>query len=120
MAGYRPLKYDNLAVPLFYETEFTQNTKTTPIITLSQNDSAATGDFVSTYNSAGTKLYSVGSNGNPRYRIYTTRPTTGLTKGEVLLLFHGSTPKFGVVTSTAAQTIKLIRLKTKTFGRLTA
>jgi hypothetical protein len=52
--------------------------------------------------------------------IFTTRPTTGLIKGDLLLLMHTSTPKIGVCTSTAAQTIKLIRLKTKTFGRLTA
>jgi hypothetical protein len=36
------------------------------------------------------------------------------------LLFHGSTPKLGICSSTAAQTIKLIRARTKTFGRLTA
>lgn len=54
------------------------------------------------------------------FPIRTTRPTTGLTKGEMFLLFHGSTPKIGVCTSTVGQTIKLIRLRTKTFGRLTA
>lgn len=53
-------------------------------------------------------------------KVRTTRPTTGLTKGELMLLFHGSTPKIGVCTSTAAKTIKMIRLRTKTFGRLTA
>lgn len=51
---------------------------------------------------------------------FTTVPTTGLVKGDTMLLFHGSTPKLGVCTSTAAQTVKLIRLRTKTFGRLTA
>ncbi len=51
---------------------------------------------------------------------YTTRPTTGLTKGELILLFHGSTPKLAVCTSESGQTLKMIRLKTKTFGRLTA
>jgi len=55
-----------------------------------------------------------------RLTVYTTRPTTGLVKGDLMLLFHGSTPKLGICSSQAAQTIKLIRFKTKTFGRLTA
>ena len=52
--------------------------------------------------------------------VRTTRPTTGLTKGELFLLFHGSTPKLALCTSTAGQTVKMASLKTKTFGRLTA
>jgi hypothetical protein len=67
-----------------------------------------------------TKQWKVTKNYNMLPRVYTTRPTTGLTKGEVMVLFHGSTPKFGICSSTAAQTIKLIRARTKTFGRLTA
>ena len=55
-----------------------------------------------------------------RMEIFTTKPTTGLTRGDLLMLFHGSTPKLGVCTSTAAQTIKLVSVKTKTLGRLTA
>ena len=55
-----------------------------------------------------------------KINFLTTKPTTGLTKGELLLLFHGSTPKIAVCTSTAGQTLKMIRLKTKTLGRLTA
>jgi hypothetical protein len=53
-------------------------------------------------------------------KVITTRPTTALVKGELMVLFHGSTPKIGICSSTAAQTIKLVRLRTKTFGRLTA
>lgn len=67
-----------------------------------------------------TKAWAVTKNYNMLSRVYTTRPTTGLTKGELLVLFHGSTPKLGVCISTAGQAIKLVRLKTKTFGRLTA
>lgn len=67
-----------------------------------------------------TKQWAVTKNFNTLPRVYTTRPTTGLTKGELMVLFHGSTPKLGVCISTAGQAIKLIRLKTKTFGRLTA
>lgn len=53
-------------------------------------------------------------------KTFTTKPTTGLVKGDLLLLFHGSMPKLSVCTSTAGQTIKMIRLKTKTLGRATA
>ena len=55
-----------------------------------------------------------------RMRALTTRPTTGLVKGDLMVIFHGSVPKLGVCSSTAAQTIKLVRCRTKTFGRLTA
>lgn len=71
-------------------------------------------------NDGTTSRFAVTKNSGLLLRVRTTRPTTGLTKGELMLLFHGSTPKLGVCTSTAAKTIKLIRLKTKTFGRLTA
>jgi len=71
-------------------------------------------------NDGTTSRFAITKNHGILPRIRTTRPTTGLTKGEMLLLFHGSTPKIGVCISTAGQQIKLIRLKTKTFGRLTA
>jgi hypothetical protein len=71
-------------------------------------------------NDASTVRFALTKNHGLQLRVRTTRPTTGLTKGEVLLLFHGSTPKIGICTSTAGQTIKLIRARTKTFGRLTA
>jgi hypothetical protein len=54
------------------------------------------------------------------WRVRTTRPTTGLVKGEMFLAFHGSSPKICICTSTAAQTVKQVRARTKTFGRLTA
>jgi len=67
-----------------------------------------------------TKQFAITKNYALLMRVFTTRPTTGLTKGELMLLFHGSTPKLGVCISTAGQAIKMVRLKTKTFGRLTA
>ena len=67
-----------------------------------------------------TKQFAITKNYGLLMRIFTTRPTTGLTKGELILLIHTSTPKLGVCISTVGQAIKLIRLKTKTFGRLTA
>lgn len=66
-----------------------------------------------------TKQFSVTKNYNILPRVYTTRPTTGLTKGEVMVLFHNSLPKIGICTSTAAQTIRLINVRSKTFGRRT-
>lgn len=53
-------------------------------------------------------------------KSFTTKPTTGLTKGDLFLLFHGSMPKLAVCSSTGGQTIKMIRLSTKTLGRGTA
>ena len=55
-----------------------------------------------------------------RLKVYTTKPTTGLVKGDLYLVFHGSVPKLTVCFSTAAQGTKQIRLRTKTAGRLTA
>lgn len=67
-----------------------------------------------------TKQWAITKNYNPLMRYYTTRPTTGLTKGELMVIAHGSKPYLGICTSTAGQQIKLVRLKTKTFGRSTA
>jgi hypothetical protein len=67
-----------------------------------------------------TKQWAITKNYNPLLRIFTTKPTTGLTKGEMMLLLHGSRPCLGVCYSTAVNGIRLIRLRTKTLGRLTA
>jgi hypothetical protein len=68
----------------------------------------------STVRFAVTKNYGIG------WRVRTTRPTTGLVKGEMFIAFHGSSPKICICTSTAGQTVKQVRARTKTFGRLTA
>jgi hypothetical protein len=67
-----------------------------------------------------TKRFAITKNYQPALRIKTTKPTTGLVKGELMLIFHGSVPKLGVCYSTGSQGIRMIRLKTKTIGRLTA
>ena|SRR3990167_2049127 len=83
--------------------------------------SAATANPLQIFtNDGSTNRFAVDPSGRLLMRIFTTRPTTGLVKGELMLLFHGSTPKLGVCTSTAANTIKMVRARTKTFGRLTA
>lgn len=66
-----------------------------------------------------TKQFVITANYNILPRVYTTRPTTGLVKGEIMVLFHNSLPKIGICASTAAQRIKLINVRTKTFGRRT-
>lgn len=50
----------------------------------------------------------------------TTAPTTGLQKGDLLIAFSTSSPVLGIVTSTAANTIKYLSpFDTKTLGRAT-
>lgn len=111
--------YEGLAVPLLGESLIVQQTGATDILTIEGGD-GQTGDFIVCRSSTETQKLAVTAEGRLEMTVFTTRPTTGLVKGELMLLFHGSTPKIGVCTSTAGQTIKLIRLKTKTFGRLTA
>lgn len=64
------------------------------------------------------KLFNETFGGSFYLKMYTTKPSTGLTKGELLLLFHGSTPKLAVCSSTGGQTLKFVNLKNKTIGRL--
>lgn len=73
-----------------------------------------------TDNSGSTAVWSVTKNAGILWKVRTTRPTTGLTKGEMFIAFHGSSPKICICTSTAGQTVKQVRAKTKTFGRLSA
>lgn len=108
-----------LAVPLFGEATVEQQTAATDIVTI-KGATSQSGDFLVCTDVSGNELFGVGAAGRLQLKVLTTRPTTGLTKGELMLLFHGSLPKLGVCTSTAANTIKLIRLRTKTFGRVTA
>jgi hypothetical protein len=51
--------------------------------------------------------------------VFTTKPTTALREGDLMLIFHGDVPKLGVCISNASQTIKLVSLKTSSMGRLT-
>ena len=109
--------YMGLAVPLFGEFTITQQTGATDIMTIEGGD-GQTGDFIVARTPSGTERFAVTAHGALQLRIFTTKPTTGLTKGELILLFHGSSPKLAVCTSTAGDTLKMIRLKTKTLGRL--
>jgi hypothetical protein len=82
--------------------------------------STPTAHAISVTDNGGTVRFAVTKNAGVLWRVRTTRPTTGLTKGEMFIAFHGSSPKICICTSTAAQTVKQVRARTKTFGRLTA
>lgn len=111
--------YLGLAVPLYGDFTITSRTAATDIVTIKQA-ATPTGRPFSITDSTGTLVVGISALGRILTKVFTTRPTTGLTKGEMMTLFHNSTPKIGICISTAGQQIKLIRLKTKTFGRLTA
>ena len=115
--------YEGLNVPMYPSDSATiiqQTASSTYDLFTLQTAASATGSPFVVLDSTATQRFAITKNHGLALRVRTTRPTTGLVKGEVMLLFHNSTPKIGICTSTAAQTIKLIRAKTKTFGRLTA
>lgn len=58
-------------------------------------------------------------NGRVGLTVCTTVPTTGLTKGELLMIFHGDRPILGCCISDATQTVKMLTFKNGTLGRLT-
>ncbi len=111
--------YMGLAVPLNGDFTITSRTAATDVLTLKQQ-ATPTGKAINVTDSAGSTIFGVTALGRVLMKVFTTRPTTGLTKGEMMVLIHTSTPKIGICYSAAANGIKLIRLKTKTFGRLTA
>ena len=98
--------YKGLALPAYDTATLTQTTSTSTIF--------------STVLASGTAAFGITKNGNPILRRYTTKPTTGLTKNELYLLYHNSIPRIAVCYTTATSAAKHIRLRTKTLGRLTA
>lgn len=64
------------------------------------------------------ELFKESYDGSLNLKYYTTKPTTGITKGDLLLLFHGSRPILGVCTSSGGKQIKMVTLKNTTVGRL--
>lgn len=111
--------WNGVAVPLYGESTIIGQVAATDTLTIKQPASAS-GKALVVVNSSDTQLYAISKNGNPILRTYTTKPTTGLTKGELYNLFHGSRPYLAVCTSTATSAARMIRLRTKTNGRLTA
>ena len=111
--------YNGIGLPIYGEATITGQVAATDTLTIKQPASAS-GASLSVVDSSDTHRFAITAKGGFRPRLFTTRPTTGLVKGEMILLIHTSTPKIGICTSTGAQTIKLRSLRTKTFGRLTA
>lgn len=97
---------NGLSLPAFDTATLTQTTSTSALFATVLSDA--------------TSGFGITKNGNPVLRRYTTKPTTGLTKNELYLLYHNSVPRLAVCFSTATSNAKMIRLRTKTNGRLTA
>ena len=109
-------------VPLLPLTGFTitQRAASTDIdlATLKRGPSS-TASWLALQDDDGTQRFAVTKNAGVAWRVRTTRPTTGLVKGEMFVVFHNSLPKIAVCSSTAAQTVKMINVRMKTFGRRT-
>ena len=108
--------YKGLAVPLSGESEIKQITAATDIITLTAI-TAATGDFLVCQTAGGGEVAYIDANGYltcQRLVIGSvnspiTAPTTGLTKGEMLLVWSSTThPVLGMCVSTATQLVQYI------------
>lgn len=107
--------YKGLAVPLNGQAEIKQTDAATDVLTLTRK-SGGTGDMLVIREADGTERFTVTKRGNIISRIYTTAPTTGLVKGELMVVWSGDFPSLGVCISTAAQTIRYA----PAFGNVTA
>lgn len=112
-------------VPLNGQSEIKQITAATDLLTLT-GAASQSGDFLVCRNSSGTEKAYIDKNGYitaARLNLgsgVTTAPTTGLTKGELIVIFSTSSPVLGICTSTAGKTIKYMSpFDTKTLGRAT-
>jgi hypothetical protein len=114
--------YGTFGVPLLPATGFTitQRAASTDVdlATLKRGPSS-TASWLALQDSDGTQRFAITKNAGIAWRVRTTRPTTGLLKGEMFVVFHNSLPKIAVCSSTAAQTVKMINVRMKTFGRRT-
>lgn len=111
--------YKNLAVPLHGESEIRQVTAATDMLTLTRI-TGGTGDYLVTRDDGGSEGISITAKNRIKWPVTpTTAPTTGLTKGEMFVIFGAnSQPSLGICVSTAANTIKYVpAFKTKTIGR---
>jgi len=119
--------YRGLAVPLYGESEIKQSTAATDIITLTAI-TGASGDFLVCQTAGGGEVFVIGAAGEltagsltyagdlaaTRLSIGTvetptTAPTTGLSKGEMFLVWKSAThPVLGMCISTATQLVQYI------------
>lgn len=129
--------FKGLAVPLWGESDISQDTAGNDILTLTRL-TGATDDFLVFRDDGGTEVGSFSSSGggafaaefdfdggimvpNAQYVRFsvpvTTPPTTGLTKGDFFVVLGTSSPQLAVCYSTAANSLKYTTLQSKTFGR---
>jgi len=116
--------YKGLAVPLYGESEIVQQTAATDILTLTAV-TGASGDFLVAQTAGGGEVFVVGAAGEltvagavdiTANRLTfgaavgtTTAPTTGLTKGEMFMVWSSAThPVLGMCVSTATQLVQYI------------
>lgn len=133
--------WNGLALPLNGSYEQKQTNVAEDMVTLTGKLSQ-TGDFIVCQGSTGTEYFVVSSAGaltvgstlavggnltvtGNRIKMgsaLTTAPTTGLTKGDIFVIFGGSTataPQIGVCISTATNELKYFGGLTHTLGRQT-
>ena len=126
--------FEGLAVPLHGDSQITQRTAATDILTI-QGAASQTGDFLVGRNSSETEKFSITSDGEGKFEgglaiisskylrfstPVTTPPVTGLTEGDLFVGMGSSTPQIGICYSTAANSLRYITADTKTWGRTTA
>ncbi len=116
--------YKGLAVPLWGESEIVQQTAANDILTLTAV-TGATGDFLVAQTAGGGEVFVLGAAGEATFastvtltnnrlvlgavNTPTTAPTTGLTKGEMFLVWSSAThPVLGMCVSTATQLVQYI------------
>jgi hypothetical protein len=108
--------YKGLAVPLAGESQIKQLTAANDILTLTAI-TAATGDFLVCETAGGGELIVVDANGYvTAQRLMlgaangvTTAPTTGLTKGQIMVVWKSAThPVLGCCVSAATQLVQYI------------
>jgi hypothetical protein len=114
-------EFKGLAVPLHGESQIWQTTAATDILTLTRITSG-TGDYLAMRDDGGTEVLAFTKEGRMHWRTsVTTPPTTGLTKGEMFIVWSNSSPDLALCTSTAGKTIKYLgKFDTKTLGRASA
>ena len=112
--------YKGLAVPLYGESEVKQAVAGNDISTVT-GKSGQTGDFVVYRDSDEIEKFSIKSTGFMGLVGVTTAPTTGLTKGDMFLLWSAnSAPVLGICVSTATNDVKYSDpFDTETAGRTT-
>lgn len=99
--------YKGLAVPLNGEAEIQQINAATDVLTLTRK-SGGTGDMVVIQDADGTERFVVRPKGylGLTPNILTTAPTTGLVKGDLLVVWSGDFPSLGICISTATKAIR--------------